>query len=60
MNTVNSMNMDRFDQFYNPAFLLTQPPALQAAAIHEEANWCTVSYYEMNNRIGTPFIGIKI
>ena len=42
---------------FNQSLAITPPPAIQAASFQELSNWCTVCYYEMNNRVGPPFIG---
>lgn len=42
---------------YENSLALSPPPVIQATSFQEPSNWCTVGYYEMNNRVGSPFIG---
>jgi len=53
VSDVNVMDIAR----YGDSLAISPPPAIQATAFEDTTNWCTIGYYEMNIRVGTPFVG---
>lgn len=44
--------------FYRPDMLSSyfwHPPDLAPVTYQEPTNWCSIAYYELNNRVGEPF-----